>query len=211
MRRKLKFKRKYIISSLCILVPVILIFLVMNNSFSIWTANLNISGTATAIRQEQTIELSPVLVSTGKYTNFSGNAGLLSNWFNWNSDTIDSSNSLSTRITDTGYATSLKPQCQLTLTFNLKNTSSEGITYINGTTQLDTKSDPGSAISSNTCRLSKTSLSPGQQTTVTLDFTVTRRKLQSGSYLKYAIIYYVTNELGENIPYTYYYTVYISK
>ena len=211
MKRKLKFKRKYIISSLCILVPVILTFLVMNNSFSIWTANLNISGTATAVRQEPTIELSPVLVSTGKYINLDGNSGLLSNWFQWDGDTIDSSNSLSTRISDTGYASGLKPQCQMTITFNLKNTSSDGITYINGAAQVDTKVDPGSAISNNTIKLSKTTLTPGQQSTVTVNFTVNRKKLQNGSYIKFAITYYVTNELGENIPYNYYYTIYISR
>lgn len=142
MKKRFKFKRKYIISSLCILIPVIITFIVMGNSYSIWTTKLNITGKATAQRQQLVLELSPVLVSTGRYTNLSGNSGLLYNWFNWNSDTIDSSNSLSTRITDTGYAQGLKPNCTITITFNLKNTSSEGVTYTGGTTQLDTKVDP---------------------------------------------------------------------
>ena len=178
---------------------------------SIWTSKLKITGKATAEKQVTSLEVSPVLISSGKYTNFSGNHGIFSDYLTWNGDTIDSSDSLSSRLTDTGYATWLISSTNIRVTFTLKNTSSTGVTYTGGTTELDTLVDRGGAISGYSCRTQRATLNSGQSTTVTLNLSLNRNRLQTGTYIKYAIVYYHRDANGTDVPYYYYYTLYISK
>lgn len=204
-----RIKRKYIVSILWIVIPVTVVLVIMNNSYSLWSTKLTVQGTATAQRRENVLAVNPVLISSGKYTNIRGVNGIFSDYATWQGDRLDG-NSLSTTIHDTRYATWFNGNLDITITFTLKNESSEGVTYRNGSAHLDTIVDHGNALSNYSCTTQRQTLESGQTTRITVNTDVNRYRIQNGTYLKFAIVYYVTNDMGTEVPYYFYYTVYFT-
>ena len=84
-----RIKRKYIVSILWIVIPVTVVLVIMNNSYSLWSTKLTVQGTATAQRRENVLAVNPVLISSGKYTNIRGVNGIFSDYATWQGDRVD--------------------------------------------------------------------------------------------------------------------------
>lgn len=201
-----KLKKKYVISLISIIVPIIIVLLIMNGGYSMWTSKLNIAGRVTLEKKETKLEVSPIAIEGGRYINYSGFSNGETVYFKWNGDSIDE-NSLSSNISVEN--ANNNKAVDFSISFTLKNNSSDGVSYTGGTIIQDKKVDSGNAIKSSSYTLSNSELNSGDSTTVKLNYSVQRKSINSGTYIRY-IIKYDTQGTVEPVPYYYYYTIYIS-
>ena len=199
-----KFKKKYVVSILTLMVPIVIAIFIMNGGYSMWSSKLNISGIVHLEKKETKLSVIPLVVENGRYINYSGFANAETAYFSWKNDSYYD-NDLSSNIQ---VITNSSDSKNITISFKLKNDSTEGVTYKNGTIMVDKKVDSGNAIKSNSYSISKNQLNTGDITTVELNYAIQTDLITTGTYIKYLIKYDAEENVG-TVPYYYYYTLYL--
>ena len=87
MRRKYKIKKRHRISALAIISAVIVVLIVMNTGYSLWSSKLNIYGKVTLTYEPPPIDVKVPTTEENKYTTTSGMTnGMGITWFDFVSD-----------------------------------------------------------------------------------------------------------------------------
>ena len=205
MKSKIRIKKKYVVSILTLIIPIVIAILIMNGGYSIWSSKLNISGKVHLEKEETKLSVVPLVVENGRYINYSGFEDNGTAYFSWRNDSYYENN-MSSNIQVKNDSSDSK---NISISFKLRNDSTQGITYKNGTIMVDKKVDSGNAIKSNSYSISKTELNAGDTTTVQLNYTIQTDLINNGTYIKYLIKYDVEESFG-TVPYYYYYTLYLA-
>ena len=189
MRRKYKIKKRHRISALAIISAVIVVLIVMNTGYSLWSSKLNIYGKVTLNYEPPPIDVKVPTTEENKYTTTSGMTnGLGITWFDFVSDEY-SGNSLTTTIKVHKNFGTAWFSSNLNVGFSLKNNSQSGIIYTNGkVTQLEV-SNPGASVSNVSATILPTTITSGESATFTFAAKVDRSSVKNSTYYKYAITY----------------------
>ena len=189
MRRKYKIKKRHRISALAIIGAVIVVLIVMNTGYSLWSSKLNIYGKVTLNYEPPPIDVKVPTTEENKYTTASGMTnGMGVTWFDFVSDEY-SDNSLTTTIKVHKNLGTAWFSSNLNVGFSLKNNSQSGIIYTNGkVTQLEV-SNPGASVSNVSATILPTTITSGGSATFTFAAKVDRSSVKNSTYYKYAITY----------------------
>ena len=189
MRRKYKIKKRHRISALAIISAVIVVLIVMNTGYSLWSSKLNIYGKVTLNYEPPPIDVKVPTTEENKYTTTSGMTnGMGITWFDFVSDEY-SGNSLTTTIKVHKNFGTAWFSSNLNVGFSLKNNSQSGIIYTNGkVTQLEV-SNPGASVSNVSATILPTTITSGESETFTFAAKVDRSSVKNSTYYKYAITY----------------------
>ena len=189
MRRKYKIKKRHRISALAIISAVIVVLIVMNTGYSLWSSKLNIYGKVTLNYEPPPIDVKVPTTEENKYTTTSGMTnGMGITWFDFVSDEY-SGNSLTTTIKVHKNFGTAWFSSNLNVGFSLKNNSQSGIIYTNGkVTQLEV-SNPGASVSNVSATILPTTITSEESATFTFAAKVDRSSVKNSTYYKYAITY----------------------
>ncbi len=189
MRRKYKIRKRHRISALAIIGAVIVVLIVMNTGYSLWSSKLNIYGKVTLDYEPPAIEVNVPTTANNKYTNETGmTSDIGATFFDFVSDEYSGNNLTTTIKVHKNFGTAWFSS-NLNVTFSLKNNSKEGFVYTNGkVTQLEV-SNPGASVSNVSATILPTTIASGESATFTFAAKVDRSSVRNSTYYKYAITY----------------------
>ncbi len=189
MRRKYKIRKRHRISALAIIGAVIVVLIVMNTGYSLWSSKLNIYGKVTLDYEPPAIEVNVPTTANNKYTNETGmTSDIGATFFDFVSDEYSGNNLTTTIKVHKNFGTAWFSS-NLNVTFSLKNNSKEGFVYTNGkVTQLEV-SNPGASVSNVSATILPTTIASGESATFTFSAKVDRSSVKNSTYYKYAITY----------------------
>lgn len=189
MRRKYKIRKRHRISALAIIGAVIVVLIVMNTGYSLWSSKLNIYGKVTLDYEPPAIEVNVPTTANNKYTNETGmTSDIGATFFDFVSDEYSGNNLITTIKVHKNFGTAWFSS-NLNVTFSLKNNSKEGFVYTNGkVTQLEV-SNPGASVSNVSATILPTTIASGESATFTFSAKVDRSSVKNSTYYKYAITY----------------------
>lgn len=191
VKRKHIWKKRYTKSVLGILLPVLVLLIVMNTGYSLWSSKLNIRTKVSLDYKAPALDIVVPKQDSGQYV---ATTGFVNATGTTTFDLISEeyySNSLVTTIKvhqEDGIALHAS---NITVGFIMKNTSNEGHLYTNGKTEQTESSYSKNAITKISATVSPTTISSGDSAEFKISARINSRNLQDATYFKYTITYEV--------------------
>ena len=188
MKRRYSLRKRHTISVLWIVIAIIVILVVMNSGYALWSSKLNIYGKVDLNFNPPKAEVLIPSTGNGKYTQQSGMSSGWIGWFDFVSDEY-SDNSLTTTVkvhSNLGISASIR---NLSLSFTIKNSSSNGNVYTDGKVTSIETSNPGNAVTGISAKLTSPKIKSNQSTTFNFSANVNRGIVRNSTYFKYAITF----------------------
>lgn len=190
MKKRYSLKKRHAMSTLTIILVVIILLIVMNVGYSLWSSKLNITGEVSLDFDPPAIE-TEVILNDNRYVNIGGitnDSGTV--LFDIVSEEYKSNN-LVTTLKVHKNTLSDWISTDIIANFSLKNTSKEGYVYTDGKVTLVEVSNPGEALKNVSANIVPTNVSSNQSSVFNFSASINRAEIKDSAYYKYAITYKV--------------------
>ena len=186
MKNRYKLHKRYRISALGVAAIIIVILIVMNTGYALWSSKLNIHGKVDLSLNPPKLEVEIPQVGSNVYTHHIGFSNDEENYFKFISDEY-SDNSLVTTIKVNSELNEIEDKKEIGINFSIKNTS--GNTLTEGMIKNKETSNPGGAVTGISTNLSKKTIAQGDSTVFNFQATIDTKQIKDNTYFRYSISY----------------------